>query len=51
MSEETWDNLVAERQFSSGWFGLLVKIGSFEVFEIIIFLRYIVGRLYHVFVR
>ena len=50
-SEETWDNLVSEKQFSSGMYRLLIKVGRFEVFEIIIFLRYIIGRFYHVFVN
>lgn len=50
-SEETWDHLVTEKKFSSGWYRLLIHIRRYEIFIMIVFLRYIAGRLYHVFVH
>ena len=50
LSEETWDNLGNEKQYAAGWYKLLIGIGNFSLLQMLIYLRYLAGRLYHVFV-
>lgn len=47
LSEEAWDNLVTEKQYATGWHKLLIRIGKFSLLQMLIYLRYLAGRLYH----
>lgn len=51
VSKETWDSLVTEDQYATGWYKLLIGTRNFFFFQILIYLRYLAGRLYHVFVK
>lgn len=50
-SEETWDHLVNDKQYAVGWYKLLVETGNFSLLQMLIYLRYLAGRLYHVLVK